>query len=91
MSDVPEQIPSGSSGVVVAPSRRRQVYERLVGKEAAARNDLTRKVSTTVYMSQEQVAMLEALRDRTKVPTATRIRDAIDGIIDQAVEDGTLR
>ena len=35
-------------------------------------------ISTTVYLTKEQVEKLDKLKQETKVPTAMRIRDAVD-------------
>lgn len=40
-----------------------------------------KKVSTTVYLTEEQLRMLRALTDKTKVPIAEYIRMGIDHIL----------
>jgi predicted DNA-binding protein len=40
-----------------------------------------KKLSTTVYLTPEQIERLHALAERTRVPTAVRIRDAIDRLL----------
>jgi len=42
-----------------------------------------KKVSTTVYLTEEQVAALKALHDRTRVPIAEFIRQGIDMVLDK--------
>ena len=37
-----------------------------------------RKISTTVYLTPEQVRGLEDLHERTRVPTAVYIREGVD-------------
>lgn len=45
-----------------------------------------KKVSTTVYMEADQLDSLKALSERTKVPMAEYIRQAIDLILDKNKE-----
>lgn len=45
-----------------------------------------RKISTTVYLTEEQVAALKELTFRTKVPIAEYIRMGIDLILQKNVE-----
>lgn len=40
-----------------------------------------RKISTTVYLTQEQTDHLKALSDRTKVPIAEFIRQGVDHVL----------
>jgi predicted DNA-binding protein len=42
-----------------------------------------RKVSTTVYITPEQDAVLKALAQRTKVPVAEYIRQGIDLVVEK--------
>lgn len=42
-----------------------------------------KKISTTVYLTDDQVARLDRIRQRTKVPTAEFIRQAIDGALER--------
>lgn len=42
-----------------------------------------KKVSTTVYLTREQELKLKILRLYTKVPTAERIRQAVDMLLDE--------
>lgn len=42
-----------------------------------------KKISTTVYITQEQNAMLKALNQKTKVPIAEYIREGIDLVLDR--------
>lgn len=42
-----------------------------------------RKISTTVYLTPEQVRGLEDLHERTRVPTAVYIREGVDLILKQ--------
>ena len=42
-----------------------------------------KKVSTTVYITQEQSEKLKALHARTKVPVAEYIRQGIDWVLQQ--------
>lgn len=42
-----------------------------------------KKISTTVYLTEEQVVGLKALHERTRVPIAEYIRMGIDQILDQ--------
>lgn len=42
-----------------------------------------KKVSTTVYITPEQVERLRLLHDRTKVPVAEYIRQGIDLVLDK--------
>jgi hypothetical protein len=48
-------------------------------------------LTTSVYLTQEQLALLKAINVRTKVPMAEYIRRAIDAWIEGAVERGELR
>ena len=40
-----------------------------------------KKISTTVYVEPEQDSALKRLRDRTSIPMAVLIRDAIDAML----------
>lgn len=42
-----------------------------------------KKVSTTVYITPEQIALLKALHERTKVPMAEYIRQGIDMVLEK--------
>ena len=42
-----------------------------------------KKVSTTVYITPEQDALLKVLHNRTKVPVAEYIRQGIDLVLDK--------
>ena len=42
-----------------------------------------KKVSTTVYITEEQYHLLKALHESTKVPVAEYIRQGIDLILDK--------
>lgn len=42
-----------------------------------------KKISTTVYITQEQNALLKALNQKTKVPIAEYIREGIDLVLEQ--------
>lgn len=42
-----------------------------------------KKISTTVYITQEQNAMLKALNQKTKVPIAEYIREGIDLVLEK--------
>lgn len=42
-----------------------------------------KKISTTVYITEEQNEMLKKLNDKTKVPIAEFIRQGIDLILDR--------
>ena len=42
-----------------------------------------KKLSTTVYITPEQHALLKQLHDRTKVPVAEYIRQAIDLVLEK--------
>lgn len=44
----------------------------------------------SVYLTQEQTDALKALSVITRVPTAVRIRDAVDLVIKCARDDGML-
>jgi hypothetical protein len=44
-----------------------------------------KKISTTVYLTEEQVYALKALHERTRVPIAEFIRLGIDMILDKHV------
>lgn len=46
-----------------------------------------KKVSTTVYITPEQNALLKALHDRTKVPMAEYIRQGIDLVLEKYAAD----
>ena len=43
--------------------------------------NLQKKVSTTVYITEEQNRKLKALNERTKVPVAEYIREGIDLVL----------
>ncbi len=45
-----------------------------------------KKVSTTVYITPEQNALLKQLHERTKVPMAEYIRQGIDLILEKYAE-----
>lgn len=49
-----------------------------------------KKVSTTVYLDESQTKALAELHEVTKVPTAVRIRAALDLYILAMRENGTL-
>ena len=40
-----------------------------------------KKISTTVYLTQEQINQLKELNQRTKVPVAAYIREGIDLVL----------
>jgi predicted DNA-binding protein len=40
-----------------------------------------KRVTTTIYLDPEQVKALKRLHEETKVPTAVRIREAIDNLL----------
>lgn len=42
-----------------------------------------KKISTTVYITPEQNALLKQLHDRTKVPVAEYIRQGIDLVLEK--------
>ncbi len=42
-----------------------------------------KKISTTVYITPEQNALLKQLHERTKVPVAEYIRQGIDLVLDK--------
>lgn len=42
-----------------------------------------KKISTTVYITPEQNALLKELHERTKVPVAEYIRQGIDLVLDK--------
>jgi hypothetical protein len=42
---------------------------------------MTDKVFTTIHITVQQHDSLQRLREKTKVPTAVRIRDAIDRLL----------
>ena len=46
-----------------------------------------RKISTTVYITPEQDAMLKELHVRTRVPMAEYIRQGIDLVLQKYIED----
>lgn len=46
-----------------------------------------KKISTTVYITEEQNEKLKALNDKTKVPIAEYIRQGIDLILEKHKED----
>ncbi len=46
-----------------------------------------KKVSTTVYLTEEQVVALKELHNRTRVPIAEYIRLGIDLILDRYAEN----
>lgn len=48
---------------------------------------LRKKVSTTVYITEEQNEKLKALNDKTKVPIAEYIRQGIDLILEKHKAD----
>jgi Ribbon-helix-helix domain len=43
----------------------------------------TKKVTTTVYITEEQNLLLKELHRRTKVPVAEYIREGIDMVLDK--------
>ncbi len=45
-----------------------------------------KKISTTVYITEEQDQSLKQLSERTKVPVAVYIREGIDLVIDRYKE-----
>lgn len=47
-----------------------------------------KKVSTTVYLTSEQVDALKRLSDRTRVPVAEFIREGVDMVLER--HDGKL-
>jgi hypothetical protein len=60
-------------------SGRVLLYYFLVLEEIMAR----KKVSTTVYITQEQSEKLKLLHKKTKVPVAEYIREGIDMVLDK--------
>jgi hypothetical protein len=48
------------------------------------------KVSTTVYLTPEQVAALHQLHLRSQIPTAQLIRNAISEYLERCIADGRL-
>ena len=46
-----------------------------------------KKISTTVYITPEQNALLKALHERTKVPMAEYIRQGIDLVLEKYAAD----
>jgi hypothetical protein len=52
---------------------------------------VSRKISTTVYLTPEQDARLKQLNAITKVPTAERVRQGIDQVLEQYAAAGILR
>jgi predicted DNA-binding protein len=40
-----------------------------------------KRITTTIYLDPEQVEALRRLHERTKVPTAVRIREAVDNLL----------
>jgi predicted DNA-binding protein len=47
---------------------------------------MRKKISTTVYITQEQSEQLKALHRKTKVPVAEYIREGIDLILQRYVQ-----
>ncbi len=45
--------------------------------------DSDKKVSTTVYITREQLSRLKELNERTRVPVAEYIRQGIDMVLEQ--------
>jgi hypothetical protein len=86
VSEVPKQIPAR----IEVEVKRREAYERLVGKEQAERNDRRRMETVSLYLHPHQVDALKELQEATRVPTSVRIRDGIDAILNDAIERGTL-
>ena len=44
---------------------------------------MSKKVSTTVYLTEEQLEALKALSERTRVPAAEYIREGVDLVLER--------
>ncbi len=59
------------------------MYIVVYGKEVHLTMVERKKISTTVYITQEQNDLLKILNQRTKVPIAEYIREGIDLVLDK--------
>lgn len=58
------------------------VYVRTAG----AIDVVKKKISTTIYLTEEQQEKLKQLHDRTSVPMSVYIRDGIDLVLEKYAE-----
>lgn len=64
----------------------KQTTERIGGATAPAierHTERTKKLATTVYITEEQQALLKELNRRTRVPIAEFIREGIDLVLER--------
>lgn len=54
-----------------------------LGEPISTEKNTAKKIATTVYITEEQQALLKELNRRTRVPIAEYIREGIDLVLDR--------
>lgn len=80
MSDAITGSPTGSTAGAIADARNGLAHRESISREPANRS---KKIATTVYITEEQQNLLKELNRRTRVPIAEFIREGIDLVLEK--------